>query len=56
VVLIARIHEVFPLLYPKCGGQMRIIPLSRTAQTFGKCWSTSGWTASRRCGMNLRAP
>jgi hypothetical protein len=24
-VLIARIYEVFPLLCPKCGGQMRII-------------------------------
>jgi hypothetical protein len=32
VVLIARIYEVFPLLCPKCGGQMRIIALSRTAQ------------------------
>ena len=24
-MLIARIYEVFPLLYPICGGQMRII-------------------------------
>jgi hypothetical protein len=24
-VLIARIYEVFPLLWPKCGGQMRLI-------------------------------
>ena len=24
-VLIARIYEVFPLLFPLCGGQMRII-------------------------------
>ena len=24
-VLIARIYEVFPLLYPMCGGQMRLI-------------------------------
>jgi hypothetical protein len=26
-VLIARIYEVFPLLYPTCGGHMRIIAL-----------------------------
>ena len=24
-LLLARIHEVLPLLYPKCGGEMRII-------------------------------
>ena len=48
-VLIARIYEVFPLLCPICGGQMRIIASqSRTAPTSGTYWSTSGWRRSHR--------
>jgi hypothetical protein len=34
-VLIARIYEVFPLLCPMCGGQMRIIASSPTAPKSG---------------------
>ena len=60
-MLIARIYEVFPLLCPNCGGQMRLIASqSRMAPISGTYWSTSGWTQNRltshrhaghRCGM-----
>ena len=62
-VLIARIYEVFPLLCPMCGGQMRLIvsqsPRARRSREF---WSTSAWTrshrtsprhAGHRCGMTV---
>jgi hypothetical protein len=34
-VLIARIYEVLPLLYPFCGGQMRIIAVITHSLTSG---------------------
>ncbi len=62
-VLIARIYEVFPLLCPNCGGQMRIIASqSPTAPISGPYSITSGWTQSRlashrhagcRCGTTV---
>ena len=64
-VLIARIYEVFPLLCPMCGGQMRLIAFithSADIPISGKYSTTSVWTRSprtlrrrvaRRCGRTV---
>ncbi len=59
-VLIARIFEVFPLLCPKCGGQMRLIAfITEGTRESERSLITSGWTqnlrtyprrAGHRCG------
>ena len=59
-VLIARIYEVFPLLCPKCGGQMRLIAfITEGTRESGGFWSpsvstsshhTSPQRADHRCG------
>jgi hypothetical protein len=60
-VLIARIFEVFPLLCPLCGGQVRLIAfITEGTRESGRSLITSGWTpsprtlprhADHRCGM-----
>jgi hypothetical protein len=62
-VLIARIYEVFPLLCPLCGGQMRLIVfITEGTRESGASSITSGSTRSRRtsprhvglhCGMTV---
>ena len=62
-VLIARIYEVFPLLCPKCGGQMRLIAfITEGTRESGRSLITSGLTpsphtsarrAGHRCGMTV---
>ena len=62
-VLIARIYEVFPLLCPLCGGQIRLIAfITEGTRESGASSITSGSTRSRRtsprhaglhCGMTV---
>ena len=61
-VLIARIYAVFPLVWPRCGGNMRLIAFITEGCRSGGSWSTSMWTprlrvsprhASRRCGTSV---
>jgi hypothetical protein len=47
-VPIARIYEVFSLVCPLCGGQMRIIAFITHSAEFGKYWSASGLNLCRR--------
>ena len=48
-VLIARIYEVFPLLCPLCGGQIRLIAfITEGTRESGASSITSGSTRSRR--------
>jgi hypothetical protein len=59
-VLIARIYEVFPLLCPICGGQMRLIAFITEGTQIRRILDHIGVTqnlrkfprhADRRCGM-----
>lgn len=61
-VLIARIYEVFPLLCPKCGGQMCLIAFitegcrsRRFSITSGSTQipQTSPWRGGHRCGRTV---
>jgi hypothetical protein len=47
-VLITRIYEVFPLVCPLCGGNMRILAFITEGHRSGGSWSTSAWTLRRR--------
>ena len=47
-VLIARIYEVFPLVCPLCGGNMRLIAFITEGCRSGGSWSTSVWTPRLR--------
>jgi hypothetical protein len=62
-VLIARIYEVFPLLCPMCGGQMRLIAfITEGTRESGRSLITSASTqhlrtfprhAGHRCGLTV---
>ena len=53
-VLIARIYDVFPLLCPMCGGQMRLIAFNHCGMTVMRGWMTG--RKSSRTGIWRRKP
>ena len=55
-VLLARIHEVFPLVCPRCGGEMRIIAFITDAGAVREILSHLGEPTSPPRLMRARAP
>ena len=55
-LLLARIYEVFPLVCPRCGGEMRIIAFITDAAAVREILSHLGEPTSPPCLMKARAP